>query len=48
MDKNGNFAKLPEQVIDDIYNQKMTPAEYCLQAKKLPTGSASGGKSCRP
>lgn len=24
MDKNGNFAKLPEQV-DDIYNQKMTP-----------------------
>ncbi|MCT6835556.1 MAG: type II secretion system secretin GspD, partial [Acinetobacter baumannii] len=24
MDKNGNFAKLPEQV-DDLYNQKMTP-----------------------
>lgn len=29
MDKNGNFAKLPEQV-DDIYNQKNDPAEYCL------------------
>ncbi|MGM7310020.1 type II secretion system secretin GspD, partial [Acinetobacter baumannii] len=32
MDKNGNFAKLPEQV-DDIYNQKMTPPSIASKPK---------------
>jgi general secretion pathway protein D len=30
MDKNGNFAKLPENV-DDIYRQQ--PLKYCLSQK---------------
>ncbi len=40
MDKNGNFAKLPEQV-DDVYNQKMTPPSIASQPKnyqQVPSG----------
>ncbi|MGK7250827.1 type II secretion system secretin GspD [Acinetobacter oleivorans] len=43
MDKNGNFAKLPEQV-DDVYNQKMTPPNIASQPKnyqQVPSGSKS-------
>lgn len=43
MDKNGNFAKLPEQV-DDIYNQKMTPPSIASKAKNYQQ-VPSGGKS---
>ncbi|CAI3119712.1 Type II secretion system protein D [Acinetobacter calcoaceticus] len=43
MDKNGNFAKLPEQV-DDIYNQKMTPPSIASQPKNYQQ-VPSGGKS---
>ncbi len=42
MDKNGNFAKLPEQV-DDVYNQNDCP-KYCSAVKKL-SAVPSGGKS---
>lgn len=43
MDKNGNFAKLPEQV-DDVYNQKMTPPSVAAQPKnyqQVPLGGKS-------
>ncbi|EHU3266658.1 type II secretion system secretin GspD [Acinetobacter baumannii] len=43
MDKNGNFAKLPEQV-DDIYNQKMTPPSIASKPKnyqQVPSGGQS-------
>lgn len=43
MDKNGNFAKLPEQV-DDIYNQKMTPPSIASKPKNYQQ-VPSGGKS---
>ncbi|MDC4598198.1 type II secretion system secretin GspD [Acinetobacter baumannii] len=43
MDKNGNFAKLPEQV-DDIYNQKMTPPSIAPKPKNYQQ-VPSGGKS---
>ncbi|MGN5755127.1 type II secretion system secretin GspD [Acinetobacter calcoaceticus] len=43
MDKNGNFAKLPEQV-DDVYNQKMTPPNITSQPKNYQQ-VPSGGKS---
>ncbi|MDS7928243.1 type II secretion system secretin GspD [Acinetobacter sp. V102_4] len=43
MDKNGNFAKLPEQV-DDVYNQKMTPPSVAAQPKNYQQ-VPSGGKS---
>ncbi|MFV5441360.1 type II secretion system secretin GspD [Acinetobacter oleivorans] len=43
MDKNGNFAKLPEQV-DDVYNQKMTPPSIASQPKNYQQ-VPSGGKS---
>lgn len=43
MDKNGNFAKLPEQV-DDVYNQKMTPPSITSQPKNYQQ-VPSGGKS---
>lgn len=43
MDKNGNFAKLPEQV-DDVYNQKMTPPSIATQPKNYQQ-VPSGGKS---
>ncbi|MEQ1344440.1 type II secretion system secretin GspD [Acinetobacter seifertii] len=43
MDKNGNFAKLPEQV-DDVYNQKMTPPSIAPQSKNYQQ-VPSGGKS---
>ncbi|EPM3850987.1 type II secretion system secretin GspD [Acinetobacter baumannii] len=43
MDKNGNFAKLPEQV-DDIYNQKMTPPSIASKLKNYQQ-VPSGGKS---
>ncbi|ENV01577.1 MULTISPECIES: type II secretion system secretin GspD [Acinetobacter] len=43
MDKNGNFAKLPEQV-DDVYNQKMTPPSISSQPKNYQQ-VPSGGKS---
>ncbi len=43
MDKNGNFAKLPEQV-DDVYNQKMTPPSIGTQSKNYQQ-VPSGGKS---
>ncbi|SSI89189.1 PulD [Acinetobacter baumannii] len=43
MDKNGNFAKLPEQV-DDIYNQKMTPPSVASKPKNYQQ-VPSGGKS---
>lgn len=43
MDKNGNFAKLPEQV-DDVYNQKMTPPSITTQPKNYQQ-VPSGGKS---
>ncbi|MBD2850021.1 type II secretion system secretin GspD [Acinetobacter baumannii] len=43
MDKNGNFAKLPEQV-DDIYNQKMTPPSIVSKPKNYQQ-VPSGGKS---
>ncbi|HGH3560186.1 TPA: type II secretion system secretin GspD [Acinetobacter baumannii] len=43
MDKNGNFAKLPEQV-DDIYNQKMTPPNIASKPKNYQQ-VPSGGKS---
>ncbi|WP_151827950.1 type II secretion system secretin GspD [Acinetobacter oleivorans] len=43
MDRNGNFAKLPEQV-DDVYNQKMTPPSIASQPKKYQQ-VPSGGKS---
>lgn len=43
MDKNGNFAKLPEQV-DDVYNQKMTPPSIASQPKnyqQVPSGGTN-------
>ncbi len=43
MDKNGNFAKLPEQV-DDVYNQKMTPPSIASQPKNYQQ-VPSGGKT---
>ena len=43
MDKNGNFAKLPEQV-DDVYNQKMTPPSIASQPKNYQQ-VPSGGKN---
>jgi len=43
MDRNGNFAKLPEQV-DDVYNQKMTPPSISSQPKNYQQ-VPSGGKS---
>ncbi|MDP9805237.1 type II secretion system secretin GspD [Acinetobacter calcoaceticus] len=43
MDRNGNFAKLPEQV-DDVYNQKMTPPSITSQPKNYQQ-VPSGGKS---
>ncbi|MBJ8498867.1 type II secretion system secretin GspD [Acinetobacter oleivorans] len=43
MDRNGNFAKLPEQV-DDVYNQKMTPPSIASQPKNYQQ-VPSGGKS---
>ncbi|EHU1360020.1 type II secretion system secretin GspD [Acinetobacter baumannii] len=43
MDKNGNFAKLPEQV-DDLYNQKMTPPSIASKPKNYQQ-VPSGGKS---
>ncbi|MDO8935177.1 type II secretion system secretin GspD [Acinetobacter baumannii] len=43
MDKNGNFAKLPEQV-DDVYNQKMTPPSIASKPKNYQQ-VPSGGKS---
>lgn len=43
MDKNGNFAKLPEQV-DDVYNQKMTPPSVASQPKNYQQ-VPSGGKT---
>ncbi len=43
MDKNGNFAKLPEQV-DDVYNQKMTAPSIAPQSKNYQQ-VPSGGKS---
>ncbi|MCU7695614.1 type II secretion system secretin GspD [Acinetobacter sp. AYS6] len=43
MDRNGNFAKLPEQV-DDVYNQKMTPPNITSQPKNY-SQVPSGGKS---
>ncbi|MCG9494326.1 type II secretion system secretin GspD [Acinetobacter pittii] len=43
MDKNGNFAKLPEQV-DDVYNQKMTPPSIASQSKNYQQ-VPSGGKT---
>ncbi|TPU03533.1 type II secretion system protein GspD [Acinetobacter baumannii] len=43
MDKNGNFAKLPEQV-DDIYNQKLTPPSIASKPKNYQQ-VPSGGKS---
>ncbi|WP_347019029.1 type II secretion system secretin GspD [Acinetobacter calcoaceticus] len=43
MDKNGNFAKLPEQV-DDVYNQKMAPPSVAAQPKNYQQ-VPSGGKS---
>lgn len=43
MDKNGNFAKLTEQV-DDIYNQKMTPPSIASKPKNYQQ-VPSGGKS---
>ncbi|USP40254.1 type II secretion system secretin GspD [Acinetobacter sp. XS-4] len=43
MDRNGNFAKLPEQV-DDVYNQKMTPPDIGSQPKNYQQ-VPSGGKS---
>lgn len=43
MDKNGNFAKLPEQV-DDVYNQKMAPPSVTSQPKNYQQ-VPSGGKS---
>ncbi|WP_447511832.1 type II secretion system secretin GspD [Acinetobacter geminorum] len=43
MDKNGNFAKLPEQV-DDVYNQKMTPPSIASQPKNYKQ-VPSGGKN---
>lgn len=43
MDKNGNFAKLPEQV-DDVYNQKMTPPSIAPQPKNYQQ-VPSGGKN---
>lgn len=43
MDKNGNFAKLPEQV-DDVYNQKMTPPSITPQSKNYQQ-VPSGGKT---
>ncbi|EOW2670413.1 TPA: type II secretion system secretin GspD [Acinetobacter baumannii] len=43
MDKNGNFAKLPEQV-DDLYNQKMTPPSIVSKPKNYQQ-VPSGGKS---
>ncbi|MDO7470345.1 type II secretion system secretin GspD [Acinetobacter baumannii] len=43
MDKNGNFAKLPEQV-DDIYNQKMNPPSIASKPKNYQQ-VPSGGKS---
>ncbi|RDF33682.1 type II secretion system secretin GspD, partial [Acinetobacter baumannii] len=42
MDKNGNFAKLPEQV-DDLYNQKMTPPSIASKPKNYQQ-VPSGGK----
>lgn len=43
MDKNGNFAKLPERV-DDVYNQKMTPPSIVSQPKNYQQ-VPSGGKN---
>ncbi|MEO4184534.1 type II secretion system secretin GspD [Acinetobacter pittii] len=43
MDKNGNFAKLPERV-DDVYNQKMTPPSIASQPKNYQQ-VPSGGKN---
>ncbi|WP_336006380.1 type II secretion system secretin GspD [Acinetobacter pittii] len=43
MDKNGNFAKLPEQV-EDVYNQKMTPPSIASQPKNYQQ-VPSGGKT---
>ncbi|MCU4550674.1 type II secretion system secretin GspD [Acinetobacter pittii] len=43
MDKNGNFAKLPERV-DDVYNQKMTPPSIASQPKNYQQ-VPSGGKT---
>ena len=43
MDKNGNFAKLPERV-DDIYNQNMTAPSVQPQKKNYQQ-VPSGGKS---
>lgn len=43
MDKNGNFAKLPERV-DDVYNQKMTPPSIASQSKNYQQ-VPSGGKT---
>jgi len=43
MDRNGNFAKLPEQV-DDVYNQKMTSPSITSQPKnyqQVPSGGNS-------
>ncbi|MBN6537660.1 type II secretion system secretin GspD [Acinetobacter pittii] len=43
MDKNGNFAKLPERV-DDVYNQKMIPPSIASQPKNYQQ-VPSGGKT---
>ena len=44
MDKNGNFAKLPEQV-DDLYNQKMTPPSIASKPKNYQQVPSVGKSS---